>query len=88
MFRFKTEGLPQTNIPYSQSLWCLDPSPSNITLTYTGSGYASSSYRGSINAGLPTEPDTGRYISKGVPTAEPVTANNMSVNTSGILCLC
>ena len=48
MFRFKTEGLPQTNIPYSQSLWYLDPSPSNIVLTYTGSGYTSGSYSGSI----------------------------------------
>ncbi len=48
IFRFKTEGLPKTNIPYSQSLWSLDPSPSNIVLTYTGSGYASSSYSGSI----------------------------------------
>ena len=48
MFRFKTEGLPQTNIPYSQSLWHLDPSPSDIVLTYTGSGYTSGSYSGSI----------------------------------------
>jgi len=48
MFRFKTEGLPQTNIPYSQSLWRLDPSPSDIVLTYTGSGYTSGSYSGSI----------------------------------------
>ena len=48
MFRFKTKGLPKTNIPYSQSLWSLDPSPSNIVLTYTGSGYTSGSYSGSI----------------------------------------
>jgi hypothetical protein len=46
-FRFKTDGLPQTNIPYSQSLWSTD-GRSALTLTYTGSGYISSSYSGSI----------------------------------------
>ena len=46
-FRFQTQGLPTSNIPYSQSLWQL----SNIgalVLTYTGSGYTSGSYSGSI----------------------------------------
>ncbi len=50
-FRFKTNGLPQTNIPYSQSLWYLNDvgsSPTNLLLTYTGSGYTSGSYSGSI----------------------------------------
>jgi len=50
-FRFKTNGLPQTNIPYSQSLITLnDPSNEYFTihLTYTGSGYSSGSYNGSI----------------------------------------
>jgi hypothetical protein len=50
-FRFKTNGLPQTNIPYSQSLWYLTNlgnDVSHITLTYTGSGYTSGSYSGSI----------------------------------------
>jgi len=45
-FRFQTQGLPTSNIPYSQSLWQL----SNIgalVLTYTGSGYTSGSYSGS-----------------------------------------
>jgi hypothetical protein len=45
-FRFQTQGLPTTNIPYSQSLWQL----SNIgalVLTYTESGYTSGSYSGS-----------------------------------------
>jgi hypothetical protein len=46
-FRFKTNGLPKTNIPYSQSLWMLD-TKALISLTYTGSGYASGSYSGSI----------------------------------------
>jgi len=45
MFRFKTNGLPTSNIPYSQSLYNLG-SPS-IVLEYTGSGYTSASYSGS-----------------------------------------
>jgi hypothetical protein len=51
IFRFKTNGLPQTNIPYSQSLWYLNDvssSSTNLLLTYTGSGYTSGSYSGSI----------------------------------------
>jgi len=47
MFRFKTEGLPTSSIAYSQSLWYGDGG-SAITLTYTGSAYASGSYSGSI----------------------------------------
>ena len=47
MFRFKTNGLPTTGIPYSQSLWYSDQG-TNIILTYTGSGYTSASYSGSI----------------------------------------
>jgi len=46
MFRFKTEGLPEENIPYSQSLWYGDGGTA-ITLTYTGSAYTSGSYSGS-----------------------------------------
>ena len=46
-FRFKTEGLPTTNIPFSQSLWNLN-TYSSIVLQYTGSGYNSGSYSGSI----------------------------------------
>jgi len=45
-FRFKTTGLPQNNIPYSQSLWNLD-NKTFLTLKYTGSGYTSGSYLGS-----------------------------------------
>jgi hypothetical protein len=51
VFRFKTNGLPQTNIPHSQSLWYLNDvssAPTNLLLTYTGSGYVSGSYSGSI----------------------------------------
>jgi hypothetical protein len=52
MFRFKTNGLPELNIPYSQSLVSLHQDPSNdyfkIILTYTGSGYTSGSYSGSM----------------------------------------
>ena len=48
MFRFKTNGLPTTNIPYSQSLWSKQYDAAHITLTYTGSGYTSGSYSGSI----------------------------------------
>jgi len=52
-FRFKTEGLPTSSIPYSQSLWYNQPlginSPlSSLILRYTGSGYTSGSYSGSI----------------------------------------
>jgi hypothetical protein len=46
-FRFQTQGLPTSSIPYSQSLWQL----SNIgalVLTYTGSGYTTGSYSGSV----------------------------------------
>jgi len=46
-FRFKTDGLPQTNIPYSQSLIQTNIN-FNLTLTYTSSGYTSGSYSGSI----------------------------------------
>ena len=46
-FRFKTEGLPTSSIPYSQSLWYNDVY-SSIVLQYTGSGYATGSYSGSI----------------------------------------
>jgi hypothetical protein len=48
MFRFKTNGLPTANIPYSQSLWSKQFDTSHLTLTYTGSGYTSGSYSGSI----------------------------------------
>ena len=49
MFRFKTNGLPTSNIPYSQSLWSISGSSGRATiiLTYTGSGYTSASYSGS-----------------------------------------
>jgi hypothetical protein len=46
-FRFKTEGLPTSSIPYSQSLWYTDTF-SSIVLQYTGSGYTTGSYSGSI----------------------------------------
>jgi len=46
-FRFKTNGLPTGSIPYSQSLWYNDLT-STIVLEYTGSGYISGSYSGSI----------------------------------------
>jgi hypothetical protein len=46
-FRFKTDGLPTSNILYSQSLWYGDGG-SALTLTYTGSSYSSGSYSGSI----------------------------------------
>jgi hypothetical protein len=46
-FRFKTKGIP-TNIGYySQSLWTTDQGVT-IRLRYTGSGYISGSYSGSI----------------------------------------
>ena len=47
LFRFKTNGLPETNIPYSQSLWNKGDRV-HVVLTYTGSGYVSGSYSGSI----------------------------------------
>jgi hypothetical protein len=53
MFRFKTNGLPTSSIPFSQSLFTpvyhFTPIPrSTITLRYTGSAYTSGSYSGSI----------------------------------------
>ena len=52
MFRFKTNGLPTSNIPYSQSLWkksVLSPdNGTHLVLRYTGSAYTSASYSGSI----------------------------------------
>jgi hypothetical protein len=48
-FRFKTPGLNSALSFVSQSLWSLDNgSPAKIVLEYTGSGYASGSYSGSI----------------------------------------
>lgn len=47
MFRFKTDGLPHENIQRSQSVWYGDGGTA-LTLTYTGSAYASASYSGSI----------------------------------------
>ena len=50
-FRFKTNGLPTSNIPRSQSLWHLSGSgegESLISLRYEGTGYISGSYSGSI----------------------------------------
>ena len=46
-FRFKTNGLSSTNIPYSQSLW-RKGNDVHLVLRYTGSGYTSGSYSGSI----------------------------------------
>lgn len=47
-FRFKTDGLPyNTSSIASQSLWLTDQNV-NIRLRYTGSGYTSGSYSGSI----------------------------------------
>ena len=47
-FRFKTNGLPQNTASIaSQSLWMTDQNV-NIRLRYTGSGYISGSYSGSI----------------------------------------
>jgi hypothetical protein len=57
MFRFKTNGLPTSSIPYSQSLSTISSQiyglTSHINLRYTGSAYStvfppSSSYSGSI----------------------------------------
>jgi hypothetical protein len=47
MLRFKTNGLPTTNIPYSQSLWNKG-NKVHLVLRYTGSAYTSASYSGSI----------------------------------------
>ena len=44
-FRFKTDGLPTQ---LSQSLWSIDNGNSSLVIEYTGSGFASSSYSGSI----------------------------------------
>jgi hypothetical protein len=49
-FRFKTNGIPPTS-PYSELLWWTVPAISArkyITLTYSGTGYTSGSYSGSI----------------------------------------
>jgi hypothetical protein len=53
MFRFKTNGLPTSSIPYSQSLFTtqtslISPGYPSISLRYTGSAYATGSYNGSI----------------------------------------
>ena len=53
MFRFQTNGLPTSSIPYSQSLFSTFNNYAAITLRYTGSAYStvfppSSSYSGSI----------------------------------------
>ena len=47
-FRFKTFGLPTSNIPYSQSLLTNSNNSFGVVLEYTGSGYSSGSYNGSI----------------------------------------
>ena len=51
-FRFQTQGLPTSNIPLSQSLWLIRADGvddgAGIVLIYTGSGYTSGSYNGSI----------------------------------------
>jgi hypothetical protein len=47
-FRFKTFGLPTSNIPYSQSLLTDSNNSFGVVLEYTGSGYSSGSYNGSI----------------------------------------
>ena len=46
-FRFKTTGLPTNATYYSQSLWSTDQG-ALLRLRYTGSGYTSGSYSGSI----------------------------------------
>ena len=52
-FRFKTPGLNSALISKSQSLWNLDNNVDGpaIVLEYTGSGYSSGSYSGSIPSG-------------------------------------
>ena len=47
-FRFKTDGLPTGSINYSQSLAVTQNNRFMISLEYTGSGYTSGSYSGSI----------------------------------------
>jgi hypothetical protein len=47
-FRFKTFGLPINSIPYSQSLLIDNNNSFGVVLEYTGSGYSSGSYNGSI----------------------------------------
>ena len=47
-FRFKTDGLPTGSINYSQSLAVTQNNRFMISLEYTGSGYTSGSYNGSI----------------------------------------
>jgi len=46
-FRFKTDGLPTSSIPYSQSLIASSTDGLIIALEYTGSGYTTGSYSGS-----------------------------------------
>ena len=46
-FRFQTRGIPTNTGYYSQSLWSTD-SGAELRLRYTGSGYSSGSYSGSI----------------------------------------
>jgi len=49
LFRFKSNGLDADNFHPSQSIVSLvDPGSFNISLRYTGSGYTSGSYNGSI----------------------------------------
>jgi len=51
-FRFKTPGLNSALTSRSQSLWNLDNTGDTaVVLEYTGSGYASGSYSGSIPSG-------------------------------------
>jgi len=51
-FRFKTPGLNSALTSRSQSLWTLDNTGNTaVVLEYTGSGYASGSYSGSIPSG-------------------------------------
>ena len=47
-FRFKTSGLPTSSIPYSQSLLANSNNSFGVVLEYTGSGYSTGSYNGSI----------------------------------------
>ena len=48
-FRFQTRGIPTDTGYYNQVLWSTgDSSPALLRLRYTGSGYASGSYSGSI----------------------------------------
>jgi len=47
-FRFKTFGLPTSSLPYSQSILRDSNNVFGVVLEYTGSGYTSGSYSGSI----------------------------------------